>query len=57
MATPADVFDPPGYRRLEAQGITHIIAQPWQIYHPGTTDLALQQQSVQRFADEVIAHS
>ncbi|MBS0578251.1 MAG: LLM class F420-dependent oxidoreductase [Proteobacteria bacterium] len=57
MATPADVFDPAGYRRLETAGITHIIAQPWQIYYPGTTDLAKQLESVRRFADEVIAHA
>src|SRR4029077_16352429 len=25
MATPSDVFDPEGYRRLETAGITHII--------------------------------
>jgi probable F420-dependent oxidoreductase len=57
MATPADVFDPAGYRRLEAQGVTHLIAQPWQIYYPGTAELAKQQESLRRFADEVIAHS
>jgi probable F420-dependent oxidoreductase len=56
MATPSDVFDPQGYRRLEAQGITHIIAQPWQLYYPGTTDLAQQEESVRRYAGEVIAH-
>ena len=56
MATPADVFDPAGYRRLEAAGVTHIIAQPWQIYHPGTSDLAKQQESVRRFADDVIGN-
>lgn len=56
MATPSDVFDPAGYRRLESQGVTHIIAQPWQLYHPGTTDLARQQESIRRFADEVIRH-
>jgi probable F420-dependent oxidoreductase len=55
MATPSDVFDPDGYRRLESQGVTHIIAQPWQLYHPGTADLELQQQSVERFAREVMA--
>ena len=55
MSTPSDVFDPAGYRRLEAQGVTHIIAQPWQIYYPGTVDLAPQQESVRRFADDVIA--
>jgi probable F420-dependent oxidoreductase len=57
MATPSDVFDPAGYRRLEAAGVTHIIAQPWQIYYPGTTELARQEESVRRFADDVIAHS
>lgn len=56
MATPSDVFDPAGYRRLEAAGITHLIAQPWQIYHPGTTDLARQQESVRRFGEDVIRH-
>ena len=55
MSTPSDVFDPTGYRRLEAQGVTHIIAQPWQSYYPGTVDLATQQESVRRFADDVIA--
>jgi probable F420-dependent oxidoreductase len=56
MATPADVFDPAGYRRLEAAGITHIITQPWQIYYPGTTELEKQQESVRRFAEDVIGH-
>lgn len=55
MSTPADVFDVDGYRRLEEQGVTHIIMQPWQIYHPGTQDLGLQKDSVRRYADEVIA--
>ncbi len=57
MATPADVFDPAGYQRLEAAGITHIIAQPWQTYYPGTTDLAQQRESVSRFGEDVIRHS
>jgi probable F420-dependent oxidoreductase len=56
MATPADVFDPPGFRKLESQGITHIISQPWQIYYPGTTDLEKQKESIERYAQEIIAN-
>ena len=55
MATPSDVFDVDGYRRLEDQGVTHILTQPWMIYHPGTKDLQQQKDSVLRYADEVIA--
>lgn len=29
MATPSDVFDLEGYRRLEEQGVTHILFQPY----------------------------
>ena len=56
MATPADVFDPQGFRELERQGVTHIIAQPWQLYFPGTTDLEQQKESIRRYAADVIAH-
>jgi probable F420-dependent oxidoreductase len=55
MATPMDVFDVDGYRRLEEQGVTHILTQPWMIYHPGTQDTQLQKDSIKRYADEVIA--
>jgi hypothetical protein len=50
------VFDPKGYRELESCGVTHIIAQPWQVYYPGTTELAKQQESLVRYARDVIAH-
>ncbi len=56
MATVADVFDAAGYRELESQGVTHIIAQPWQVYYPGTTDLAKQKESIARYSQDVIAH-
>jgi len=55
MATPADVYDVEGYRQLETQGVTHIIMQPWQIYHPGTQDLQQQKDSIRRYAEEVIS--
>jgi len=55
LATPMDVFDIDGYRRLEEQGVTHIMTQPWQIYSPGTKDLEKEKDAIKRFADEVIA--
>jgi hypothetical protein len=50
-----DVFDFDGYRRLEDQGVTHIMTQPWQIYSPGTQDLQLQKDAIRRYADDMIA--
>jgi probable F420-dependent oxidoreductase len=55
LATPMDVFDFDGYRRLEDQGVTHIMTQPWQIYSPGTQDLQLQKDAIRRYADDMIA--
>ncbi len=55
MATPSDVYDVDGYRRLEDQGVTHIITQPWMLYAFGTRDLQEQLDSVKRYADDVIA--
>jgi probable F420-dependent oxidoreductase len=55
LATPMDVFDIDGYRRLEDEGVTRIMTQPWRIYSPGTTDLQLEKDAVARYADEVIA--
>jgi probable F420-dependent oxidoreductase len=55
MATPMDAFGPDAYRRLEEQGVTHILMQPWALYHPGTQDLRQKKDSIRRFADEVIA--
>lgn len=55
LAMPSDVFDIDGYRRLEEQGITRILSQPWQIYSPGTKDLQLEKDAIARYADEVIA--
>ena len=55
LATPMDVFDIDGYRRLEDQGVTHIMTQPWMIYSPGTKDLGQEKDAIKRYADEVIS--
>ncbi len=55
MATPSDVWDVDGYRRLEDAGVTHILTMPWAFYHGETEDLAQKQDGVRRFADDVIS--
>ena len=55
LATPMDVFDIDGYKRLEEQGVTRIMSQPWMIYSPGTKDLQLEKDAIHRYADEVIS--
>jgi hypothetical protein len=42
LATPMDVFDIDGCKRLEEQGVTRIMSQPWMIYSPGAKDLQLE---------------
>lgn len=55
LASPMDVFDVDGYRRLEDQGVTHILMQPWMVYNPGTQDPQVMVDDTKRYADEVIA--
>jgi probable F420-dependent oxidoreductase len=55
LATPMDVFDIDGYKRLEEQGVTRIMTQPWMIYSPGTKDLQLEKDAIHRYADDVIS--
>ena len=55
LAAPLDVSDVDGYRKLHAQGVTRIVTQPWQIYSPGTKDLQLQKDALNRFAEDFIA--
>ena len=55
LASPSDVFDVDGYRRLEDQGVTHILTQPWMVYHAGTQDVQVMVDDTHRYADEVIA--
>ena len=55
LATPMDVYDVDGYKRLADQGVTRIMTQPWMIYSPGTKDLQVEKDAIRRYADEVIA--
>lgn len=55
MATPSDVGDPDGLRRLEDQGVTHIIGTPWLMYFEGPTTLAQKKDAIKRYADDIIA--
>jgi probable F420-dependent oxidoreductase len=55
LATPSDVFDVDGYKRIEEQGVTRILTQPWMIYSPGTKDLQLEKDAIHRYADDIIS--
>lgn len=55
MATPSDVGDHDGLRRLEDEGVTHIIGTPWLMYYEGPTTLSQKKDAIRRYADEIIA--
>ncbi len=57
MATPMDVFDPDGFRRLGDEGVTHIISTPWLVYHQGPTTLEQKKDAIRRYTDEIIART
>jgi len=56
MATPNDVYDVDGYKRLEDAGVSHILTMPWPFYHGETNDLEKKIDGVKRYADDVISH-
>jgi probable F420-dependent oxidoreductase len=50
-----DAFDLDGYHRLADAGVTELQCVPWYFYGGDPNDLAVQLDSLPRFADEVIA--
>lgn len=56
MATPNDVYDVDGYKRLEDAGVSHILTMPWPFYHGETNNLEKKIDGVKRYADDVISH-
>ena len=54
MATPSDAFDIDAYRRLEDEGVTHILTMPWPLYYGDTQDLEQKQDGVKRYAEDII---
>jgi len=55
IAAPKDGFDVDAYRRLEDIGVTHLWMIPWLLYGGDARSLAVKQDGLKRFADEVIA--
>jgi len=51
MASPSDVHDPGGYRRLEDAGVTHLLTMPWIAYHGMTADVQQKCDGIARFAE------
>jgi hypothetical protein len=50
-----DAFGPDGFRRMEELGVTEAQVVPWYFYGGDPESLETQQDSLRRFADEVIA--
>ena len=55
MASPSDAAGLDDFRRLEENGVTHLLTIPWMAYHGPTQDLEQKLDGVRRFADDVIA--
>lgn len=55
MASPNDAWEYNGYKKLEDQGVSHILTMPWHIYYGEQASLAQKQQAIARFADDVIS--
>lgn len=55
LATPMDVFDADGFKRLEDEGVTHIMTQPWHFYAPGSQDPKDMRDSIARYAEDMIS--
>lgn len=52
-----DTFDADGYRRLEDDGVTEVITQPWMFYEGGPmATLQQKEDAIRRFAEEVFPH-
>jgi probable F420-dependent oxidoreductase len=56
VATPSDAFTVEQYQALELRGVTHIMTQPWQIYHGDTDDVERKIDGIERYANDVIRH-
>lgn len=50
-----DAWDLDGYRRVHEAGVTHLITMPWYFYAGADADLAGKLESIERFADDIIA--
>ncbi|MCA9512501.1 MAG: LLM class F420-dependent oxidoreductase [Myxococcota bacterium] len=55
MASPSDAFTVDGFRKLEDQGVTHILTMPWVFYGGLTDDPQRKLDGLRRFADDVVA--
>ena len=55
IGAPKEGFDVDHFRRMEDAGVTHLWMIPWLIHGADPRSLQVKQDSVKRFADEVIA--
>ncbi len=55
MASASDAYDIDGYKKLEDNGITHVLTMPWPFYHSETEELDKKIDGTKRFADDILA--
>ena len=56
MASPSDAYTLDHYKRMEDNGVTHILTMPWPFYPNDNVDeLTQKSDAIKRFADDVIA--
>ena len=56
MASPSDAFMVDHYKRLEDEGVTHILTMPWPFYpNDEVDDLTQKRDAIMRFGEDVIA--
>ena len=54
VASPVDVRDVDGYKRLADVGVTAVATNPWMVYGYNADDLQAKKDALQRFSDEII---
>ena len=54
MASPNDAWEINGYKKLEDNGITHLLTMPWAFYHGENATLEQKKDGIKRFAEDVI---
>ena len=54
MASPNDAWEINGYKKLEDNGVTHLLTMPWAFYHGENATLEQKKDGIKRFAEDVI---
>lgn len=56
MASANDAWDLPGYQRLHAGGVSHLLTMPWVFYHGESPSLEQKIDGIRQFSADIISH-